>query len=128
MLIPMEANAFAPGERALALPLAQWLADPRPAASVLLIIRERAPDEHLAFAHLLQLAERTPAELRSLLVEPALAARRCDHPRIEHHRILSDDIGRKVEKAAHPLADRLEDIAAVGTAAGFGEDRPGFGI
>ena len=70
----MEATAFAPGERALARQLAQWLTDPRLAASTLLTIRDRAPDEHLALAHLLQLADRTPAELRGLLADPAFAA------------------------------------------------------
>jgi [glutamine synthetase] adenylyltransferase / [glutamine synthetase]-adenylyl-L-tyrosine phosphorylase len=71
MLIAMDATAFAPGERALARQFEQLLDDHELAAVLLQTIRDRAPDEHLALAHLLQLADRTPGELHRVLADPA---------------------------------------------------------
>ena len=74
MLMSMESADSAQGGRGLAQQLEQWLADPALAAFVLQTIRERAPDERLALAYLLQLADRTPAELRYVLANRAAAA------------------------------------------------------
>jgi len=73
MLTPMDATDFAPSERLLAGQFERWLDDRGQATLLLQTIRERAPDEHLALAHLLQLGDRTPNQLRSMVADPALA-------------------------------------------------------
>lgn len=70
----MNLTDFAPGERAIAGQLAQWLSDAELADDVLRTIRSRAPDERLALAHLLVMADRMPDELRRVLADRDKAA------------------------------------------------------
>ena len=63
----MDVGDFAPDLRGLAARLAGLIADAGTAARVLAAIRERAPDERLALAFMLKLAEQTPAEFARAL-------------------------------------------------------------
>ena len=65
---------FAPELRGLAGRVAQELGASDLAASTLDLVRERAPDERLALAFILKLAERSPAALAGILHDPDRAA------------------------------------------------------
>ena len=70
----MEVNAFAPELRGLARSLAGLIANGDRAEGTLAAIRERAPDERLALAFMLKLAEQTPATMKQALEDPSRAA------------------------------------------------------
>jgi [glutamine synthetase] adenylyltransferase / [glutamine synthetase]-adenylyl-L-tyrosine phosphorylase len=63
----MDVGDFAPDLRGLAARLAGLIADAETAARVLAAIRERAPDDRLALAFMLKLAEQSPAEFARAL-------------------------------------------------------------
>jgi len=69
----MNAADFTPDKRPLAAQLVERLAASELASNALRLVRECAPDEGLALAHLVLLADHTPAELRHQLADPALA-------------------------------------------------------
>jgi len=67
----MDVSGFAPELRGLAAQLASLIDDARIAARVLAAIRDRAPDERLALAFMLKLAEQTPTALASVFNDPS---------------------------------------------------------
>jgi [glutamine synthetase] adenylyltransferase / [glutamine synthetase]-adenylyl-L-tyrosine phosphorylase len=67
-------ESFAPELRGLAARFAERLGDRRAAESTLALVRERAPDDRLALAFLLKLAEQSPATLAAALRDPQRAA------------------------------------------------------
>ncbi|MGH7987853.1 MAG: bifunctional [glutamate--ammonia ligase]-adenylyl-L-tyrosine phosphorylase/[glutamate--ammonia-ligase] adenylyltransferase [Candidatus Binataceae bacterium] len=67
-----EAAEFAPGLHTLAARLAQCL-EPSLAGVALRAVRERAPDERLALAFMLKLAEQSPAEFVAAMRDPQSA-------------------------------------------------------
>jgi glutamate-ammonia-ligase adenylyltransferase len=70
----MDVSSFAPELRGLAARLAGLIADGDIAARVLAAIRDRAPDERLALAFMLKLAEQTPAVLARAVGDPSRTA------------------------------------------------------
>src|SRR5579863_610565 len=70
----MDVSGFVFELRGLASRLAGLIADGEAAARALGAIRERAPDERLALAFMLKLAEQTPAALTHALDDPPRAA------------------------------------------------------
>src|SRR5690242_8771524 len=70
----MDELRFAPATRGLVMRLTGLLADEALAASTLRLVIERAPDERLALAFLLQLAETGVAQLAETLRVPGAAA------------------------------------------------------
>jgi [glutamine synthetase] adenylyltransferase / [glutamine synthetase]-adenylyl-L-tyrosine phosphorylase len=70
----MDASGFASELRGLATRLAGLIANREIAARTLAAIRARAPDERLALAFMLKLAEQTPTALARALLDPARAA------------------------------------------------------
>ncbi|MGA2410937.1 MAG: hypothetical protein ABSG46_11190, partial [Candidatus Binataceae bacterium] len=72
-MITMNAVDFAPDQHPLAARLAERLGDSELASKALRLVRERAPDEGFALAHLVLLADQTPAELRHELADPVSA-------------------------------------------------------
>jgi glutamate-ammonia-ligase adenylyltransferase len=69
----MDVSGFVPQLRGLATQLADLIADDDLAARGLGAIRNRAPDERLALAFMLKLAEQTPTVLVRALADPARA-------------------------------------------------------
>jgi [glutamine synthetase] adenylyltransferase / [glutamine synthetase]-adenylyl-L-tyrosine phosphorylase len=69
----MDVSGFAPDLRGLAARLAGLIAHDALAARALGAVRERAPDERLALAFMLKLAEQSPAEFARALGEPSRA-------------------------------------------------------
>jgi glutamate-ammonia-ligase adenylyltransferase len=68
-----ETVVLAPELHDLAAQLARQLGDSRPAAAASAAVARRAPDERLALATLLKLAEDSPEELKGALADEALA-------------------------------------------------------
>ncbi len=69
----MDASAFSPDLRGLAARVAERVGAPQ-AAGALTLVRERAPDERLALAMLLKLAEYDRDRLARALADPALGS------------------------------------------------------
>jgi [glutamine synthetase] adenylyltransferase / [glutamine synthetase]-adenylyl-L-tyrosine phosphorylase len=69
-----ETVMLAPELRDLAAQLARLLGDPHLAAVATAAVARRAPDERLALATMLKLAEESPAELSAALADEALAS------------------------------------------------------
>jgi [glutamine synthetase] adenylyltransferase / [glutamine synthetase]-adenylyl-L-tyrosine phosphorylase len=67
----MDVSGFAPELRGLATQLESLIADREIAARVLAAIRDRAPDERLALAFMLKLAEQTPGVMARALGDPS---------------------------------------------------------
>lgn len=67
----MDVSDFAPDLRGLAARLSELIANDEIAARALAAIRERAPDERLALAFMLKLAEQSPTELARALNDPS---------------------------------------------------------
>ena len=70
----MDASGFAPELRGLARRLASLIGDGEIAPRVLAAIRERAPDDRLALAFMLKLAEQTPTALAHAFDDPSRTA------------------------------------------------------
>lgn len=68
-----ETVVLAPELHDLSAQLARLLGDPRLAAAAAAAVAHRAPDERLALATLLKLAEESPAEMKGALADEALA-------------------------------------------------------
>jgi glutamate-ammonia-ligase adenylyltransferase len=66
--------AFAPDLILLAERAAGRVGDSRLGADILKLVREHAPDERLALAFILKLAEESPAELRAALIDADLSS------------------------------------------------------
>ncbi len=67
-------ESLAPELRGLAARFAEVLDDPAASRAALALVRERAPDERLALAYLLKIAEQSAATLAAALREPRRAA------------------------------------------------------
>src|SRR5580698_8667244 len=67
----MDVSGFAPELHGLAARFAILVGDSEIAARALAAIRDRAPDERLALAFMLKLAEQTPAPLARVLTDPS---------------------------------------------------------
>src|SRR5579863_9126480 len=70
----MQQSGFEPASGRLAERIGQLIGDDAITASTLASVREHAPDERLALAFLLQLAEQSPGDLRDALSDRARAS------------------------------------------------------
>src|SRR5580658_7068808 len=104
----MDVGDFAPDLRGLADRLAGLIEDAGTAARVLAAIRERAPDERLAFAFMLKLAEQSPAEFARALQ---------DTSRIDDLAFClgaSELVGAELSKIGDGWVDFLDDARTIG--------------
>src|SRR5277367_1088745 len=106
----MDAGDFPSDLRGLAARLAELLANDEIAGAALGAIRERAPDERIALAFMLKLAEQSPIELALALRDPS---RTND---LAFCLGASELVGSELSKIGDRWVDFLDDARTVGPA------------